>query len=103
MGPYHCLRNNGLGVDEWKLIGEVIKACGALEEIVDFGWSKSVLAGGVTDMDLEKKEIGDLEAVVLSSLLPRTASSLTALRLWCVLRKRVGAVKEVVCRLSVIG
>ncbi len=77
-------RNNGLGLREWQVIGEVLWACAGLEQIADFGWSKLVLASGVIDLDLEKKEIGDLEAVVLSALLPRTASSLTALRLRCV-------------------
>ncbi len=71
-------------MEEWRLVGGALKACGTLQEIVDFGWSKSVLASGVTDLDLGKKDIGDLEAVVLSALLPRTASSLTALRLGCV-------------------
>ena len=77
-------RNNGLGLSEWQVISEALSTCSCLEQIVDFRWSRPVLAGGVTDLDLEKKEIGDLDAVVLSALLPRTASSLTALRLRCV-------------------
>ena len=43
-----------------------------------------MLAGSVTELDLDKRELGDVDAAALGSLLPRAASSLTALRLWWV-------------------
>lgn len=76
----------GLGVKEWAAIGEALGRCAALRELADFRWSRAVLAPGVADLDLERRELDDAQAAVLGALLPRTASALTALRLWWVSR-----------------
>jgi hypothetical protein len=68
-------------VDEWAALGESLKDCVGLVEILDFGWSKSVLAHGISSVDLDKRDIGDIDATVLSALLSRMASSLTELLL----------------------
>ncbi len=68
-------------MEQWASLGESLKSCVNLVEISDFRWSKSVLAHGVTSVDLGKRDIGDLEAVIISALLPRMASTLTALQL----------------------
>ncbi len=74
-----------LEVDEWKTVAETFACCPCLRELSDFGWSRAVLVPGVVDLDLDRRDLGDVQAVVLGALLPRTASALTALRLWCAL------------------
>ena len=74
-------RNTGLDLEGWVLMGRVLQECSCLVEVVDFQWSSLIFARSVSDLDLERQNLGDLEASVLSAFLPRTASTLTALRL----------------------
>ena len=70
-----------MGVEEWAALGESLKNCISLVEILGFEWSKSVLANGVTCLDLNKRDISDLESTIISALLPRIASTLNVLLL----------------------
>ena len=71
-----------MDLKDWVRIGEALENCAFLEDVVDFSWSKMALGRGVASVDLDKRDIGDLEAAVLSSLLLRNTSTLTTLRLW---------------------
>ncbi len=68
-------------MEEWSALGDSLKHCACLVEILDFGWSKSLLAHRFTSVHLDKRDIGDVEAVVISALLPRAASTLNVLQL----------------------
>ncbi len=74
-------RTSGLGIEEWAALRESLKSCVCLVEVLGFGWCKSLLAHGIKSVDLDMRAIGDLEAVIISALLPRTALTLTGLHL----------------------
>lgn len=70
-----------LGTTEWGHIARAVKCHPKLQDLADFEWSRSVLAPGVTDIDLRNKSLGDVSAVVLGHMLQRSCSTLSTLRL----------------------
>ncbi len=73
--------SNQLGADGWGQIAGAVKSHASLKDLVDFGWSPSVLKPGVADIRLDSKSLGDVGAVVLSHMLPRNGSTLETLLL----------------------
>ena len=84
-----------MGAEEWAELAPALGACARLSELVDFPWSRALLAPGAALVGLGGAGLGSAEAAVLGALLPRAAATLVALRLGCVLRNGRG---ERVCR-----
>ncbi len=61
-----------LGAAEWGQIADAVKGHPNLQELVDFEWSSSVLAPAISEVKMDKKNLGEVGAVVLCYLLQRS-------------------------------
>jgi hypothetical protein len=72
-----------MGISEWLPVADVLLGCGRLVVLADFGWSRAVLASGLSRIGLRGAGLGDGDAVVLAALLPRASATLVGLLLGC--------------------
>ena len=68
-------------MSDWQAVLGSLDNCTSLTVLNGCDWSSALLAGGLTSLSLWDKEIGYDGAVIVAALLPRSASSLTSLRL----------------------
>ena len=65
----------------WKQLVPDIALCVHLDQIFDFSWSKDVLVKKIVDINLSKRGLYDVDAVVLSAILVRNVETLLLLDL----------------------
>jgi hypothetical protein len=76
--------NSGLDAEDWARLAPTLRACTRLAELSDFPWARALLLSpGAAHIGLSGAGLGDLEAAVLGTLLPRVAATLAILRLRC--------------------
>ena len=68
-------RNNHLGPDGWDMIGQLVERLSKLESFNGCNEFKKLVAGGLTALDIDSKEL----ALCISRFFERSASTLTSL------------------------